>query len=110
VVQLTLVRRGAPARADTVTLRFAAGARVSESPGLPAGVYDVRAPGGAAVLAVNASAELLPRRPTVVAGPVGGGAPTAGEAPRVRDSGWPYAAAALVFCAEWVLRRRRGLR
>jgi len=28
----------------------------------------------------------------------------------VRESGWPFAAAALVFCAEWVLRRRRGLR
>jgi hypothetical protein len=110
VVRLTLARRAAPASSDTLTLRFPAGARVAESPALPAGVYDVRGPGGPAVLAVNASAELLPRRPTVVAGPVGRGAPSAGEAPRVRDSGWPYAAAALVFCAEWVLRRRRGLR
>jgi hypothetical protein len=110
VVRLTLAGRGAPARTDTLTLRFSAGARVAESPALPAGIYDVRAPGGPAVLAVNASAELLPRRPTVVAGPLGGGAPAVGEAPRVRESGWPFAAAALVFCAEWVLRRRRGLR
>ena len=33
-------------------------------------MYDVRVPGGAAVLAVNASRELLPRRPSVAAGAV----------------------------------------
>jgi hypothetical protein len=61
-----------------------------------------------AVLAVNAARELLPRSPTVPSGPVGTGTRAVGDAPRLRDSGWPFAAAALLFCAEWVLRRRRG--
>lgn len=112
VVRITLARRGAsgPARTDTLVLRFAAGARTAESPPLAPGTYDVGVPGGAAVLAVNASRELLPQRPSVVAGAVGAGVPAAGTARRLRDSGWPFAMAALLFCAEWVMRRRQGLR
>ncbi len=113
VVQVVVARRAAArptGRADTLVVRFAGGARTAESPPLAAGTYDVRVAGGAAVLTVAPSRELLPRRPSAVAGPVGGGARAAGAVPRLRDSGWPYAVAALLFCAEWVLRRRRGLR
>jgi hypothetical protein len=108
VVSVAITRRGG--RRDSLVVRFAAGARTAESPPLPAGVYEVDLPGGRAVVAVNASRELLPRRAALASGPLGTGAARAGVAPRLRDAGWPYAAAALVFCAEWVLRRRRGLR
>jgi hypothetical protein len=110
VVRVTLTRLGATAGGDTLVLGFPAGARTAESPARAPGVYVVGGPGGASLLAVNAGPELLPARPTATAGPVGSGAPTAGAAPRVRDAGWPYAAAAALLCAEWVLRRRRGLR
>lgn len=109
VVAVRLARRGGGSP-RALTLRFPDGARVAESPALPPGVYTVEATGGRSVLAVNASAELLPRRPTVVSGPVGSATPARPAGARVRDAGWPYAAAAALLCAEWVLRRRRGLR
>jgi hypothetical protein len=34
----------------------------------------------------------------------------ADAAPRLRSKGWAYAAAILLLCAEWILRRRRGMR
>jgi hypothetical protein len=110
VVRVTLTSLGTTGGGDTLVLGFPAGARTAESPARAPGVYVVGGPGGASLLAVNAGPELLPARPTATAGPVGSGAPTAGAAPRVRDAGWPYAAAAALLCAEWVLRRRRGLR
>jgi hypothetical protein len=73
-------------------------------------MYVVRTGAGTSVLAVNASAELLPRRPTLRGGPVGGGTVAAGSPARIRDQGWPYALAAALLCVEWVLRRRQGLR
>lgn len=109
VVALELRRRGATARVERVTLRFADGANVAESPPLPPGLYDATMPGGSAVLAVNASRELVPRRPTVRAGQVGG-APAQGEAPRLRELGWVYALAIGALCVEWMLRRRAGMR
>ena len=109
IVRVALVRRGAPAREDSLVLRFAAGASVAESPPLPAGEYEVRSGGGTSVLVVDRSREWLPRRPAVQAGAVGG-APAAGDAPRLRDSGLAYLAAALLLCLEWLLRRRAGLR
>lgn len=77
----------------------------SDSP--PPGVYDVE---GGAVLVVNASSELLPRRPRLVGGPVGAGARDAGSPVAPLSPGWPLAAATLLLCAEWVVRRRLGLR
>jgi hypothetical protein len=55
--------------------------------------------------------ELMPRRPTVVSGEVGEGA-ALDLAPRARGAaGWWLAALALTaLCAEWLLRRRIGLR
>lgn len=99
----------APARVDSVPLRFGAGGIFAESDPLPAGAYDVELPGGAALLVVNASRELLPRAPTVRAGEVTGRA-VIGDRPRLRDRGWAFVLVILVLCAEWLLRRRLGLR
>ena len=109
VVRLTLVRRGAPARADSMTLRFSESATVVESPPVPPGVYDVRSANGSSVLVVNPSAELLPRRPTVQSGRIGG-RPSLGDAPLARELGWLYVVAVVGLCAEWLLRRRVGMR
>ena len=104
-----LTRRGAPASTDSVTLRFGATGSIAESDPLPAGTYDVKVAGGAAILAVNGARELLPRTPTVASGRIGAGV-VAGERPRLRDKGWPLLLALLALCAEWLLRRRGGLR
>jgi hypothetical protein len=39
-----------------------------------------------------------------------GRAPVAGRAPRLREHGWAYLLPVLLLCAEWLLRRRAGLR
>jgi hypothetical protein len=109
VVAITITRRSATGRVYSVTLRFADGASVAESPPLPPGVYDARMAGGAAVLVVNPSLELVPRRPTVSSRPVGGLA-ALGEAPALRSLGWVYALVVGLLCAEWLLRRRAGVR
>lgn len=108
---LELGRRGAndSARVERVTLRWPAGATVTESAPLAAGVYDVRAPGGGSLLVVNPSRELVPRQPTVKAGRVGS-APAPGAAPGLRTKPWAFLLAAVLLCAEWVLRRRLGMR
>jgi hypothetical protein len=108
VVTALVTRRGST-RADTLALRFASGSPLARSAPLPAGVYDVAVAGGAATLVVNPSAELIPRRPTVVSGAVGG-APARGGAPPLRDAGWAYVLLVALLCSEWVLRRRAGFR
>lgn len=109
VVALTLVRRGTPARTDSMTLRFAESATMVESAPVPPGVYDVRSANGTSVLVVNPSSELLPRRPTVRSGRIGG-RPSLADAPLARELGWLYVVAVLGLCAEWLLRRRVGMR
>ena len=109
VVAVTITRRSATGRVHSVVLRFADGATVAESPPLPPGVYDARMAGGSAVLAVNASRELVPRRPSVTSRRVGGAA-ALGDAPALRSLGWVYALVVLLLCAEWGLRRRAGVR
>ena len=109
IVPVTLVRRGAPARTDSMTLRFSESATVVESPPMPPGVYDVRSANGASVIAVNPSTELLPRRPTVRSGQIGG-RPSLADAPLARELGWLYVVAVLGLCAEWLLRRKLGMR
>jgi hypothetical protein len=109
VVLVRLRRRGDTARTDSVMLRFGASGTVAESDPLAAGVYDVTVAGGAALLVVNGPHEFLPRAPTVQSGSVGEAA-VAGERPRLRDSGWPLLLALAALCAEWLLRRRSGLR
>jgi hypothetical protein len=109
VARVVLTRRGAPAHVDSLTVRFAEGATIAESVPLAAGVYDAVTAGGSAVIAVNASRELIPRRVTVKSGAVGGEA-SLGEAPALRDQSWIYVLVILLLCAEWLLRRRVGLR
>jgi hypothetical protein len=109
VVAVTITRRSATGRVYTVTLRFADGAIVAESPPLQPGIYDARMAGGSAVLAVNPSRELVPRRPTVTSGSLGGAA-ALGEAPALRTLGWVYAVVVFLLCGEWLLRRRAGVR
>lgn len=109
IVTVVVTARGRAARRDTLHLRFATGSSQVESAPLPPGAYDVAAPGGSAVLAVAASRELLPRRPRVQSGAVGSAA-MADTAPRVRAVPWIYGLALLLLCAEWVLRRRIGMR
>jgi hypothetical protein len=108
VVAVVLARRGAPARIDSMTLRFSTGDNVVESRPLPPGVYDVQTPGGASVLAVNPSREFYPRR-GIRSGAVGRGG-SLSDAPRLRSLGWVYGIIILALCAEWLLRRRLGLR
>jgi hypothetical protein len=93
----------------TATLRFPDGTNVAESPSLPPGIYDATMAGGTAVVAVNQSRELIPRRTTVRSGSVGG-APAPGDPPSARAIGWIYALVILLLCTEWLLRRRAGLR
>ncbi|MGH7678097.1 MAG: hypothetical protein ACRENU_06490 [Gemmatimonadaceae bacterium] len=108
LVRVIVQRRRDP-RADTFALRFGASNAVQETPPLPQGIYEVTIPGGRTLLAINASAELLPSRNRLVSGTVGRRA-AADNAPRARNSGWLYALAVLLLCAEWVIRRRVGLR
>ena len=113
LVTVTLTRRGVRAAAatarDTVRLRFARDAADALSPPLAVGTYDVHARGGDAVLVVNRSAEWVAHRPTVVSGAIGSGV-AAGEAPGLRTTVWPFVLIVLLLCAEWILRRRAGLR
>jgi len=109
VVPVTLRRRGATGRVQAVTLRFADGVEIAESPAMAPGIYDAELPGGTALLAVNASRELVPQRSSVRSGQVGG-APAEGEPPLLRELGWLYALAIAALCVEWLLRRRAGLR
>lgn len=113
LVRVSLKRRGARngerATPDTLELRFARDVNEALTAALPAGIYDVRATGGASVLVVNPSAEWVARRPTVVAGAIGSGA-AMGEAPGLRTTVWPFVVIVLLLCVEWLLRRRAGLR
>ena len=109
VVVLRRLGRSDSARTDSMTLRFRGDANVAESPALPPGVYMATVRGGTTMLAVNNSPEWLPRAPRVVAGAIGGGAAT-DTAPRLRTAGWAYALLLLLLCAEWVVRRRMGMR
>ena len=109
VVTVTLARRGDTASATRVALRFGNGATSAESPPLPRGTYDIRMPGGSALVAVNASRELLPRRPSLRSVTTAGTA-ASGTAPLARSRWWIYALAILFLSVEWILRRRRGLR
>ncbi|MFI5255724.1 MAG: hypothetical protein ACHQRK_00560 [Gemmatimonadales bacterium] len=109
LVHVTVTRRSATGRVYSLTLHFAEGATLAESPPLAPGLYDVTMEGGRAVLAVNVSRELIPRRATIREGAVGGAAPF-GEPPSTRNLGWLYVAAVMLLCAEWLLRRRIGMR
>jgi hypothetical protein len=107
-VVVTLRRRGGGAP-DSLRLRFASGVSVQETRPLPPGIYDVTVPNGTTALAVNASAELLPTRPRLSSSSVGRRS-RSDDARGARNNGWLYALAIALLCAEWVARRRLGLR
>ena len=98
------------AAGDTVRIRFAGGVVEANSRRRPPpGVYDVRTTGGTSVLVVNASREWVPRAASVRDGALSrGGLST--DAPRLSDRWWPFVAALLLLCAEWIVRRFVGLR
>ena len=110
VVRIVLRPRGdASAGADTMLVRFPEGANIVDTPPRAAGLYDVETDGGSSLLVVNVSTEWIPRRPTLRAGTSGASAARA-ERLGARDTGWIYLAALLLLAAEWLLRRRLGLR
>ncbi len=118
LVPVILVRRPAPgssgkapagAAVDSLVLRFTGAAFETSSPGLSAGVYDVRSAGGVSLLVVNASREWVPRAPTLVDRAARRSA-MATDAPRLVESWWPFVLALLLLCAEWIGRRATGLR
>ncbi len=94
---------------DTLRLRFPAGTAEAVVPGIGAGIYDVRTDGGESVLVVNPSREWLPRPEASFASGAAVRVARA-PAPRLGDLGWPIPVALLLLCAEWLLRRRAGLR
>ena len=108
-VTVVLARRGGTGAPDSLRLHFPPGSATTETAPLAAGVYDVRTAGGAALLIVNASREWLPRAPVVQTGQVGG-VVLAGAAPRLRSFGWIYVLLVVALCAEWLWRRRAGMR
>jgi hypothetical protein len=108
VVRVVIQPR-AVGRVDTLTLRFGPGTSVQESAPLPPGVYDVIVPGGRSLLAVNASAELLPSRPRLQSGSAGTRRHV-DEARRARNKTFLYILIVVFLCAEWIARRRLGLR
>ena len=108
LVRVELRKRG-DAHADTLALHFGGAGALAESAPLDAGTYETRVNGGASLLIVNASRELLPRRANVRSGAVGGAAPF-GDQPRLRDYHLIYLLLLAALCAEWLLRRHFGLR
>jgi hypothetical protein len=109
VVAVSLRKRNAPARNDSLVLRFPSGATVVESPPLDAGQYDIFVRGGQALLAVNASSEWMPRPVRLRSGAIRTGA-AVGAAPRLRDHALIYVLIVMALCAEWLVRRKIGLR
>jgi hypothetical protein len=111
VVPVVLVRRGGgpAARPDSVFVRFGPTNATAETPSLSAGTYEIRTAKGTSLLIVNASREWLPRAPAVRSGQVGG-VTLAGAVPHLRSIPWVYLGLVLALCAEWLCRRRVGLR
>ena len=76
---------------------------------MAAGVYATSIGTTEGLLAINESSEWIPRRSSVRAGAIGTAA-AVGRAPQARTAWWLYAIALAALCAEWILRRRIGLR
>ena len=105
-VVLSLVRDGDRAvRRDS--LLFGALAEAT-TPALDAGVWRGTVDGTAVVIPVSASREWLPRVVTLRSGQLNG--PALAVRRGARSLGWLYLASVLLLAAEWLLRRRAGLR
>jgi hypothetical protein len=93
------------ARRDSIA--FTAGAD-AEMPPLDAGIWRGTVDGVAVVIPVSASREFLPRPVTLRSGALNGAALAIRRG--ARTIGWLYLATVLLLAAEWLLRRRAGLR
>ncbi|HYW49642.1 MAG TPA: hypothetical protein VE861_03500, partial [Gemmatimonadaceae bacterium] len=103
---VTLVRDGdRSARRDTLTFADAAEAQM---PALAAGIWRGTVDGAPIVLPISPSREWLPVRATVRSGMLNGDAVAVRRG--ARSLGWLYLASVLLLAAEWLLRRRAGLR
>lgn len=101
--------RGPGGDTSSVELRFASGTSTTTSPALPAGEYEASVPGGRALIVVNPSREWLPSRQELRDTTIAGRSASR-PARGVRSLWWVYAAALAAICAEWMVRRRAGLR
>lgn len=105
-VAVRLVRDGdRTERRDT--LRFADGAE-AVMPALDAGVWRGVIDGTSIVVPVSASREWLPTASMLRSGTLNGEAVSVRRG--ARSLGWFYLASVLLLAAEWLLRRRAGLR
>lgn len=105
-VLLSLVRDGdRTVRRDSLT--FGAGAEAT-TPALQVGVWRGTVDGAPVVIPVSASREWLPRVVTLRSGQLNG--PALALRRGARTLGWLYLASVLLLAAEWLLRRRVGLR
>lgn len=107
IVSVVLTR--ASGDSTLVELRFAAGASAVTSAPLPPGEYRAVVPGGRALIVVNPSREWLPARQELRDTTIAGRAPSS-PPPGLRSFWWAYGAALAALCAEWMVRRRAGLR
>lgn len=112
VATAVVTKRGADAAqsvSDTVHIAFAPGSAEAVTSTREPGIYDIKSAGGSSVLVVNASREWVPRAPNLKETTGAHGAFTS-DAPRLSDAWWPFVAALLLLCGEWVGRRLVGLR
>ena len=85
-----------------------AGGRDGEMPPLRAGIWRGTVDGVPVVIPVSASREFIPRPITLRSGALNGAATSIRRG--ARSAGWLYLATVLLLAAEWLLRRRAGLR
>lgn len=94
---------------DTVRLQFGAQSDIATSNALASGVYSLQTGDVSRALIVNPSRELVPRAPAAVPSIRAAGDVTL--APRsLLERTWPIVVALVLLSAEWLLRRRVGLR
>jgi hypothetical protein len=105
---VTVVLRERGGRIDSLALRFPEAAEFALSRPLEPGVYAV-AGGASSPVVVNVSREWVPRLPLAAATVAAGPAPAPPRRP-LREQSWPFVAALLLLCAEWLGRRAVGLR
>jgi len=108
VVVVQLRREGATAD-ERLTLRFPELGGATLSPPLAAGVWHATIGKVTSPFVVNASAEWLPVKPVTSRATVAG-VPAAGAPASLRTGWWWWALLLAALSAEWVLRRRVGLR
>ncbi|MCC7053079.1 MAG: hypothetical protein IT355_07400 [Gemmatimonadaceae bacterium] len=103
---VSLIRDG-DRRTRRDSLRFGT-AGDATMPALAEGVWRGTVDGAAVVIPVSASREWIPGAVTLRSGPLNGEARPVRRG--ARSVGWLYLAAVLLLAAEWLLRRRAGLR